>query len=149
MSRKQEIAKIAKEIRSIKAQLEPWYKNPEPYKYEIEKALKDLARKMKVGGPFHGAWSKGSDVKDNIGDDVWGLSLQLPYTPYPRPNWSNLVFFDDQGYALGYGNDGPSYTGDLSQDFKNIEDFIKPRIIKWKKDQEYHRQQELKRKWGW
>ena len=148
MSRKQELEKIAKEIRSIKAQLEPWYKNPDSYKYEIEKALKDLARKMKAEGPYHGAWSGGSDVKDVIMESgVWGLDLQLHFPN--RPERPNLAFHGDDGYSVGPGTDGAKYTGDLSRDFKNIEDFIKPRIVKWKKDQEYHRQQELKRKWGW
>jgi len=124
MSRR-ELAKIAKEIKSIKAQLEPWYKNPGPYKDEIEKELKDLAKEFKADGP----WLSGhvrSEVKDNIGGysakvGDWHLQLDLEYGDRPV-----LYLEDDEETS------GKKYTGDLSRDFKNIESWLEF-ILGWVK----------------
>ena len=122
MSRKQEIAKISKEIRQIKAQLEPWYKKPGPYKDEIEKELKDLAKKFKADGPWVSGHVK-SGVRDNIGGSSvklgdWHLQLDLEYGD------RSLLFFYDEEDATEDKIYGPKYTGDLSRDFKNIFGFM-------------------------
>lgn len=123
MSNKRELAKISKAIKSIKAQLEPWYKNPGPYKDEIEKELKDLAKKFKADGPWVSGHVK-SGVKDNIGGSSenlgdWQLQLDLEYGE------RSVLFFYDEEDATKDQIYGPKYTGDLSRDFKNIFGFLK------------------------